>query len=164
MLPKHIPSEGISIASSAKADQLHDLDDLSRHIAQSPPMVFLVSGRNSQDDHLTFGLFDSKGYSGVGQTTRAFQLKPVHRVFGSLENRESFSIRAESTEDGKSVLVGRLTTKYQAISLVIDTEGIGRFTVQGPYGCASVDEGFSVDAVELPQSDKKKVIVRDFSY
>lgn len=165
MLPEDIVSGGISIAWSAKADKLHNFNDLSRHIAQSPPTILLVSGRNSQDDYLTFGLFNSKGYSDVGQKAEAFQLKPVHQVFRYYSQKsENSSIRVESMGDGKSVLAGRLTTKHQAISLVIDTESIGHFTVQRPPGRGSVHEEFRVDAVELLQYDKETAAVHDFYY
>lgn len=58
--------------------------------------------------------------------------------------------------------MGRLTAKYQPISLMM--EGIDRFAVQGPDGRASVDEGFHVGAVELLRSDREEIRVQDFRY
>lgn len=45
-------------------------------------------------------------------------------------------------------MAGRLITKYQAVILVVDTESIGRFTVQRLPGCGDVHEQFRVDAAE----------------
>lgn len=153
LLPLEIPRVDISVAWSAKADQIHDWSDLSCRVTQSAIMRLLVSGSNSQDEHMIFGLFKDSKFS---QTVCSFQLKPVHRAFRlPPEGKENCSIQVESIEGGKSVLGCRLTAKHQTSSLVLDTKGLGHFSFQRPddFHCASVDERFHVDAVELLQSD-----------
>lgn len=114
-------------------------------------MILLVSGCNSQDEHMTFGLLRD---SNLSQKVCSFQLEPVHRAFHFPPmNRESCPVQVESAESGESVMVCRLAAKHQATDLVVDTEGLCHFTFQGPDGHASVDESFRVDAVELLRSD-----------
>lgn len=153
ILPLEIPQDDISVAWSAFADQIHDCSDLRHCVTQSAIMILLVSGPNSQDEHMIFDLFkDSK----LSQTVCSFQLKPVHRAFRlHPEGKENCSIQVESIEGGEFVLGCRLTAKHQTSSLMLDTKGLGHFSFQGPddFHCTIVDERFHVDAVELLQSD-----------
>ena len=116
-------------------------------------MILLVSGYNSRDEHVTFGLFKSQKRcdTGFDRTTISFQFKLVHQGHSSWTTSGDCSIQAESAEGEKSALMRRLAINKEkkVTNLVVDSEGLGRFTVQGPDGCANVDENLRVDAVEL---------------
>lgn len=89
--------------------------------------------------------------TGFDRTTISFQLEPVHQGHSSWTTSGDCSIQAESAEGGKSVLVCRLAINKEkkVTNLVVDSEGLGRFTFQGPDGCVNVDENLRVDAMEL---------------
>lgn len=56
MLPLEIPQGDISVAWSAKANKIHDWSDLSCRVIQSAIMILLVSGSNSQDEHMIWSI------------------------------------------------------------------------------------------------------------
>ena len=132
---------------------LHDWAGPSTLAVRSKCMILLVSAYNSRDEHVSFCLFkfQKRCDTGFDRTTTSFQLELVHQSHYSWTTSGDCSIQAESAEGGKSVLVCRLAINKEkkVTNLVVDSEGLGRFTVQGPDGCANGDENLRVDTGEL---------------
>lgn len=182
MLPRYLLLEGMSVDWTASIDQ-RNLSKLKDHIAQMPPIIFLVS-EERQDEHIKCCLFYPKGSVKEEEKPCILQLEPVHRIFRTASSKkENVSIQVDSDnmtlvasitweressitdESGwkSPALTSSLAIEYDTMELVVLEEGLGQFMVERENH-STVNVPLCIDAVELLKCDHQRIFVEDFEY
>lgn len=158
-LSDYILPQNLSISWSHKGDQLdlNKLEDLDQSAS-----ILLVSGKNKSQD-VIFGLLNPRGSTDQSIKPFMVQLAPLHRVFCPLLGTVECSISLDRA-GGSPTLTGQMFSSKHKNDLASPDhleshQSIARLVVHGYSGHftllngASVDEHFSVDAIELLKSD-----------